>query len=141
MDPTGKLYIADSGNQRIRSVAANGEITTIAGAAGDLLGGNGVAGRPNLFVGLAVDKTGNVFFEEYSAGFRRIRRISPDGAITTIGGTGGAGYAGDGGAATAAQLNPGADELGNSLAMDNAGNLYVADGANNAVRVLRPVNP
>ena len=75
-----------------------------------------------------------------SSPLRRIRRVSPGGIVTTIAGTGVAGYSGDGGPAASAQLNPSDDELGNTLAIDKGGNLYVADGGNNAVRMLRPVN-
>jgi hypothetical protein len=96
-------------------------------------------GVDNLITGLAVDDSGNVFFEELSLWFRRIRRASPEGTITTIAGVGAPGYSGDGGPAVQAHINPGADEIGNTLALDAAGNLYVVDGANNAVRVLRTV--
>jgi hypothetical protein len=60
--------------------------------------------------------------------------------VTTIAGTGPAGYSGDGGPAVQAQINPSADEIGNTLAFDASGNLYVVDGANNAVRILRPID-
>ena len=122
-------------------VSSDGVISTVADATGDLDSNLGSIGLGSLLVGLAVDTSGNVFFEERSASFRRIRRVSPDRTITTIAGTGVPGYSGDGGPAANAQLNPSADELGNTLAIDAAGNLYVADGGNNAVRILRPVNP
>jgi sugar lactone lactonase YvrE len=141
LDQNGNLYIADSGNKRIRMVSSSGVITTVADLSADLSGyfpGQVIDG---LIAGLAVDSVGNIFVEEYSPAFTGIRKISPDGTIKTIAGTGVAGYSGDGGPATSAQLNPSSDELGNTLALDNAGNLYVADGGNRVVRVLRPVNP
>jgi len=139
LDGAGNLYIADSGNMRIRMVSPSGLITTVADLSADLSGN--FPGNGSLITGLAVDSAGNIFIEESSASFTGIRKISPNGRVTTIAGTGAAGYSGDGGPATSAQLNPSADELGNTLALDNAGNLYVADGGNQVVRVLRPVNP
>jgi sugar lactone lactonase YvrE len=138
LDGAGNLYIADSGNMRIRMVSPSGLIATVADLSGDLSGN--FPGIGSLIAGLVVDSGGNIFVEESSASFTGIRRISPDGKVTTIAGTGVRGYSGDGGPATSAQLNPSADELGNTLALDNAGNLYVADGGNRVVRVLRPVN-
>jgi sugar lactone lactonase YvrE len=140
LDSAGDLYIADSGNKRIRMVSASGVITTAADLSADLS-----VTLPNqpvgaLIAGLAVDTDGNIYVEEASASFTGIRKISPGGTIETIAGTGIAGYSGDGRPALNAQLNPSTDELGNSLALDNAGNLYVADGGNRVVRVLRPVN-
>lgn len=141
LDGAGNLYIADSGNQRIRMVSPSGVITTAADLSGDLAAGPAPSTIVALITGLAVDPGGNLFVEESSASFTGIRRISTDGTITTIAGTGAAGYSGDGGPAINAQLNPSTDELGNSLAFDSAGNLYVADGGNRVVRVLRPGNP
>ena len=133
VDGSGNLYIADSGNRRIRMVSAAGVINTVVDATADFDGGG------NLITGLAVDNSGNVLFEELSPGFRRIQRASPDGTVTTVAGAGAPGYSGDGGPAVQALINPSADEIGNTLALDASGNLYVVDGANNAVRVLRPV--
>jgi hypothetical protein len=139
VDGAGNLYIADSGNRRIRVVSAAGVINTVVDASADL-GEFANIGLDNLITGLAVDDSGNIFFEELSPAFRRIRRASPDGVVTTIAGTGAAGYSGDGGPAVQAQINPSADEIGNTLALDASGKLYVVDGANNAVRILRPID-
>jgi hypothetical protein len=139
VDSAGNLYIADSGNRRIRMVSAAGVINTVVDASADLDGNLASVGLNNLITGLAVDDSGNIFFEELSSSARRIRRVSPDGTLTTIAGTGAAGYSGDGGPAVQAQINPSADEIGNTLALDASGKLYVVDGANNAVRILRPV--
>jgi sugar lactone lactonase YvrE len=139
IDGSGNLYIADSGNRRIRMVSAAGVIDTIVDATADFDPNLAAFGLGNVIAGLAVDDSGNIFFEELSLWFRRIRRASPDGTITTIAGAGAPGYSGDGGPALQAQINPSGDEIGNTLAFDTSGNLYVVDGANNAVRVLRPV--
>jgi sugar lactone lactonase YvrE len=139
VDGSGNLYIADSGNRRIRMVSATGVINTVADASADLDGNLAGFGLNNVITGLAVDNSGNIFFEELSSSARRIRRVSPDGTVTTIAGTAVAGYSGDGGPAVQAQINPSSDEIGNTLAVDATGDLYVVDGANNAVRVLRPV--
>jgi len=139
VDASGNLYIADSGNGRIRVVSPSGLIHTAVDASADFDANFTAYGLNNLITGLAVDESGNILFEELSASFRRIQKASPDGAVITIAGTAAAGYSGDGGSALRAQLNPTMDELGNTLAVDGSGNVYVIDGANNAVRVLRPL--
>jgi sugar lactone lactonase YvrE len=148
VDPDGNLYFADHQTKpRIRKVSRDGVITTVAGGgSGTLLDGtSAVVGELREVIGLAADAAGNVFFQEFSAFYptfleipRRVRKISSDGIVTTIAGTGDPGYSGDGGPATQARLNPQANERGNNLAIDNAGNVYVADAGNNAVRILRP---
>ena len=123
LDLAGNLYIADYYNQRVRRVSPNGVIITVAG--------NGVAGHSgdsgpatsaqlNSPQGVAVDSAGNLYIAD--SGNQRIRRVSANGTITTAAGTGTAGYSGDSGLATSAQLcNP----LG--VAVDANGNLYIAD--------------
>jgi sugar lactone lactonase YvrE len=80
--------------------------------------------------GLAFDRLGNLYVSDYG-----VRRLAPGGTVTTIAGTGTLGYSGDGGPATSAQVNPGA------LAMDGAGNVYLADPGANVIRILRPAHP
>jgi uncharacterized protein (TIGR03437 family) len=133
VDATGNLYIADSGNHRIRMVTPSGTITTIAG--NGLPGFTGDGGPATLAQigapgGVAVDTAGNLYLSDSTA---LVRKVNPVGFIFTIAGNGTQGYSGDGGAATAAQLNG-----PTALAVDAAGNVYVADTANNAVRVLQP---
>ena len=107
--------------------AATYTIQTVAGTnnAGD--GGSALAAALSQPEGIAIDKAGNIYFADAAA--NRVRIIAPDGSIQTVAGTGVAGFAGDGGAATAALLN---QPYG--LALDPAGNLYIADLGNGRVR-------
>jgi sugar lactone lactonase YvrE len=183
VDRDGNLFIVDYFNSRVRKVSPDGIITTVAGngtwgASGDggsatdaalapisaavdgnadLFIGNDLGGvrkvtpdglianvssirgpaavdaQGNLFVadihlgwvsGLAVDDAGNV----YIAASAQVRRLSPDGGIATVAGNGVPGFSGDGGLAIAAQVNP------TGVAIDHAGNLFIADGGNSRIR-------
>jgi sugar lactone lactonase YvrE len=129
-DGSGNLYIADNGNQRIRKVDATGIITTVAGTgtasfSGD--GGPATAATLNDPTGVAVDTAGNLYIADY--GNQRIRKINTLGTITTVAGNGISSYLGDGGPATAAELN-----YPTGVALDAAGNLYIADFVNNRIR-------
>lgn len=139
VDANGNLYIADTGNQRIRRVdAATGMIVTVAGngapsAAGDGKGTYSGDGGPATLAGLslpyatALDGAGNLYIADSAN--HRIRKVNGSGTIGTFTGTGQAGYSGDGQAATAADLN-----TPSSVAVDAAGNVYIADTQNAAVR-------
>jgi uncharacterized protein (TIGR03437 family) len=134
VDAAGNLYIADSYNDRIRQVSPNGIITTVAGNgtfgfSGD--GGPATSAELNDPTGLAVDAAGNLYIADSNN--NRIREVSPSGIITTVAGNGTAGYSGDGGPATSAQLN-----VSMGLAADAAGNLYIADYTDNRVRKVSP---
>jgi len=130
VDAYGNVYIADTGNDRIREVGTNGVITTVAGNgtlgySGD--GGaatNATLGHP---YGVAVDSHGNVFIAD--AGNQRIREVGTNGNIATVAGNGTLGYSGDGGAATNASINQ-----PRSVAVDAFGNLFIADAGNNCIR-------
>ena len=128
----GSVYIADSGNNRIRKVSTNGVITTIAGTgipgfAGD--GGAAFSAQLDNPSGVAVDSSGNVYVADTYNNV--IRKISSLGVITTIAGLGYSDYSGDGGPATNATFYfPG------GVALDSAGNIYVADTYNNAIREI-----
>ncbi len=135
-DSAGSLYIADTGNNRIRRVSAEGVISTVAGSgpagfAGD--GGPALSARLDHPRGVALDGAGNLFIAD--TGNSRIRIVSPAGTISTIAGSNLRGYAGDGGIATAGSFN-----LPSRLAIDSIGRAVIADTANNAVRLLVPAN-
>jgi sugar lactone lactonase YvrE len=129
-NPAGDLYIADRGNNLIRKVNTNGIINTVAGNTGAPFSGDGGAATNaglGLLQGLALDAAGNLYISDsYN---ERIRRVDSSGIITTVAGNGTNAYAGDGGAATNGSLN-----YVSGLALDTAGNLYVADSNNNRVR-------
>jgi len=130
VDSTGSIFIADLDNNRVRKVTATGVISTVAGNgsfgfSGD--GGPAKAASLNFPVGIAVDTAGNLYIAD--AANHRIRKVTPDGIINTVAGTGTAGFSVDGGSATAAQLD---SPLG--VAVDSAGNIYIADFFNHRVR-------
>src|SRR5262249_10343368 len=104
VDSTNNLYIADSGNGRIRRVSPAGAITTVAGGGINYPGDGSLAISAQLSnpSGVAVDSAGNLYIAD--GGSRRIRRVSPGGTITTVAGNGSIGYLGDGGPAISAQL-------------------------------------
>jgi sugar lactone lactonase YvrE len=134
VDGVGNLYIADYYNQRIRKVtAATGIITTVAGTdVGGFSGDGGAATAAQLLYpnGVAVDGAGNLYIADTSN--QRVRKVTAaTGIITTVAGTGTYGFNGDGGAATAAQLR-----YPSGLAVDGAGNLYIADWENHRVRLV-----
>ena len=135
VDHSGNVYIADSANHRVREMTTDGIIHTIAGTGVAGYTGDGGAAVDAEIVsarGIAVDPSGSVFFTD---GGSRIREIY-GGYINTIAGNGTAGYTGDGGGAIEAELNG-----PTALAVDNSGNLYVADTANNAIRKLQSAPP
>jgi trimeric autotransporter adhesin len=128
----GNLYIADLGNSRIREVAAGtGIITTVAGNNTSGYSGDGEAATSaelNRPYGVAVDRAGNLYIADLSN--NRIREVTAStGIITTVAGNGTFGYNGDGGAAASAELSS-----PTGVAVDSAGNLYIADSGNNRVR-------
>src|SRR5437667_162722 len=114
---------------------APGTIITVAGTGQDgFSGDNGPATKARLSYptpGIAIDAAGNVFFGDGAN--HRIRKVSPEGIITTVAGNGVEGFSGDGGPATKARL---AGALW--LALDGAGNLYLSDWSHNRVRKVSP---
>lgn len=127
--PGGGYVIADAGNHRIRRVATDGTISTIAGSGatsstGD--GGPAVAAGFTDIKALTVDGAGNI----YVADGARVRRIGLDGVITTVAGNGSSTYGGDGGPATSAGMVP------QGLTVGPDARLYISDGSNGTVRVV-----
>jgi len=132
IDASGNIYVADTFNFRIRKIATNGIVTTVAGkGSSGYSGDGGPATSAQLLAptGVAVDALGNLYISDVN----RIRMVSTSGVITTIAGNGTAGYLGDGGVATNSELN-----TSYGIGVDPSGNLYVADTGNNAVREEEP---
>jgi len=127
VDGSGNLYVADTGNYRVRRVAPNGIITSVAGNGTQAFSGDGGPATSASLVyatGLAVDGSGNLYIADRDS--QRIRRVDTNGVITTVAGNGTAGSSGDGGPATSASLS-----YPNGVAVDGGGNLYIADSSNN----------
>jgi len=135
VDAAGNVYIVDTFNDRIRKVTTDGNIATIAGNgntgySGD--GGPAIAAALNNPEAIAMDAAGNLYIAD--AVNNRIRKVTTDGNITTIAGSSSAGgFGGDGGLATKALLNH-----PRGVAVDGAGNVYIADTFNQRIRVVVP---
>jgi sugar lactone lactonase YvrE len=130
VDAAGDLFIADTYNNRIRKVTPNGTITTVAGIGQfGFYGDGGPATRAELYLptGVALDGEGNLFIADTENNL--IRQVAPDGTITTVAGGGNSVALGDGGPATSALLS-----LPMAVAVDVAGNLFIADYTNYRVR-------
>ena len=126
----GNLYIADQTNHRIRRIDASGNISTIAGTGDSSFGGDGGPASEAMLdfpLDVALDSAGNLYIVGNQS--HRIRRVDPSGNISTVAGTGTAGFGGDGGPANAAMLN-----APFSVALDSDGNLYIADFDNHRIR-------
>ncbi len=133
-DAAGYVYVADLGNNRVRRIGPDGIIVTVAGtgvqgSAGD--GGPATGAQLLTPRNVATDAAGNLYISEF--GGHRVRKVSPDGRIATVAGTGVAGFRGDGGAAVSAQL-----AFPAGLAVDRTGALYIADSQNQRVRKMVP---
>ena len=113
-DSAGALYVADLGNNRIRKITPDGNISTLV---------SGLSAPRNL----AFDPQGNLYVSEFNG--NRVTEVSADGTLTPFAGTGTAGLAGDGGPAANAELNGPA-----GIAFDSSGDLFIADSGNAAVR-------
>jgi len=141
VDASGNLFIADSWNNRIRKVSPGGIITTVAGtgpvctfaACGGFSGDGGLATAASLNTptSVAVDASGNLFIADY--GNNRIRKVSPNGIVTTVAGDGIQRFSGDGGPAASASLY---DPV--RIAVDASGNLFIADTGNERIRKVSP---
>ncbi|MGE5194530.1 MAG: hypothetical protein ACM3U2_18725, partial [Deltaproteobacteria bacterium] len=123
-DTAGNIYVADTGNDRIRKIGTDLTVTTVAG---------GAWSGPTLKApaGVAVNSAGNLFIAD--TGNNRVLKMDAAGVATIVAGSGAAGYSGDDGSALAAQLNG-----PTALAFDSDGNLYIADTNNHAIRKVTP---
>jgi YVTN family beta-propeller protein len=131
-DTAGNLYVADSGNDRVRKISSSGKITTVAGNGVHGYGGNGgpaiSATLSNPWT-IAFDTGGNLYFSEVTNSV--VRMVNSGGIISTFAGTGVAGFSGDGGPASAAMMN-----WPRGIGFDASGNLYIADSNNRRVRIV-----
>jgi hypothetical protein len=130
VDSAGNVYVADTQNNTIRKITAGGVVTTLAGTAGKAGSedGPGSAAQFNDPTGVAVDSAGNVYVAD--AWNDTIRKITPDGVVTTLAGSSAKIGSIDGPGSAASFYMP------NSVAVDRAGNVYVADMGNEAIRAI-----
>jgi hypothetical protein len=134
VDAAGDIFIADSTNQVVREVTTDGIIHTFAGTGSSGYSGDGgaaTAAQLHYPTGVAVDAAGDVFIDDHDSNV--IREVTPDGIIHTVAGDGTSGYSGDGGLATSAELSG-----PQSVAVNAAGDLFIADTGNNVVREVTP---
>ncbi len=130
-DAAGNLYIADTDDNLILQVSPVGILSTVAGTGEQGYSGDNGSAKSAVLdspAGVAVDAAGNIYIADTHN--HRIRKVA-SGTITTIAGTGAAGFSGDGGAAASAVLN-----LPTAIAVDTAGNLYIADTNNHRIRKI-----
>jgi len=131
-DSSGNIYIADENNCRVRKVNSAGIISTFAGTGVNSYSGDSgpaTAAEISKITGVAVDDSNNVYIAD--VGNNRIRMVNKAGIITTIAGNGSSGYNGDGGQATAAEIN-----APNNIWKDATGSIYIADYGNDVVRMI-----
>ncbi len=130
----GSIYIADLFNHRVRRVSPQGIIDTVAGNGRGGYFGDGVPATTTGLKepsGVALGLDGSLYIADREN--HRVRRVSPEGIITTVAGTGAAGLAGDGGPAVAAKLNRPLD-----VALGPQGTLYISDTTNGRIRAVSP---
>jgi sugar lactone lactonase YvrE len=136
VDVSGDLFVADSDNDTIRKVTSAGIVTTLAGAPGmaGTIDGAGPTARFNAPAGIAVDGSGNVYVADY--GNNTIRKITPEGVVSTLAGAPGnpgpSGDSADGTGSSAGFFHPG------GLAVDISGNVFVSDTGNGTIRKISP---
>lgn len=127
LDMAGNLYVGDVANHRIRKIAADGTVTTLAGRTKGFSDLSGTQAKFNHPYGVAVDSANNVYVaDSYN---NRIRKIEPDGRVTTLAGNGNDGYVD--GTGTEAEFYVPID-----IAIDAAGNLFVGDEGNSSIRKI-----
>ena len=132
VDSAGNVYVSLAQINQIWKITPAGSVSVFAGNGSYPYDGDGLqalAATLNQPQGLAFDTAGNLYVAD--SGHNRVRKISTTGIITTVAGTGAAGFAGDGGAGTSAQLN-----MPVAVAVDAANNVYIADGSNQRIRMI-----
>ncbi len=131
-DAIGNVYFSDIYNRRVRKIATNGTISTVAGNGMTGLVGEGVPATATQIptpIGLAIDALGNLYIVEFSTS--TIRKVDTSGIITTFAGNGISSSSGDGGLATSASFH-----YPSGIAIDNAGNVYVTEQWGNKIRKI-----
>lgn len=132
IDRNGNVYFADTMNDTLRKISPNGAVTTIAGSPGaqGSNDGTGAAARFDTPMGVAVDSSGNIFVADTANDM--IRKVTPDGVVTTFAGAARQFGSNDGTGASAQFSNP------SGIAIDTSDNLYVTDTVNHTIRKITP---
>lgn len=132
VDGAGNVYVSDTNNSTLRKISANGTVTTLAGAAGETGGadGTGASARFNYPCGLAVDAIGDVYVADFDNS--EIRKVTPDGNVTTLAGAASQAGNADGQGSGARFDHP----MG--VSVDGAGNIYVIDTSSQTIRLISP---
>jgi len=129
VDQTGNVYVGDTGNHRIRKITQSGVVTTLAGSGKEgAADGVGTEASFKIPLGIALDSLGNIYATD--VGNNKIRKIAPNGFVSTLGGSEKAG---------SSNGSPKAPEFNTAgLAIDAIGNIYVADYAGNRIQKITP---
>jgi len=128
-DAAGNIYVADYFNNRIRKIGTDGVVSTVAGGPSGFVDGTGVNARFNSPAGIDIDASGNLYVaDQFNA---VIRKINPNGVVTTFAGSGS--FGGADGLGTAAEFG-----RPSGIAVDATGNVYVADSGNSMIRKIAP---
>ena len=132
MDDAGNVYVADTANNTIRKITPNGVVSTLAGISGSHGSADGIGGNARFWApfGIAVDRSGNVYVAD--TGNNTIRKITPNGVVSTLAGLAGHPGSKDGIGTIAQFRNPW------GVAVDDAGDVFVADMSNDTIRKITP---
>jgi sugar lactone lactonase YvrE len=134
VDSAGNVFVADSGNVRIRRIDPAGTISTVAGNGGSgnvRDGDQATSGSIGAPIAVAIDSSNNLYFSDVAGCV--VRKVTPEGIISTVAGNGTQGFSGDGGPATSAQLGRPMD-----ISIDPLGRLLISDTWNNCIRRVNP---